>query len=605
MKVLKGIFVYTMIILGAILGVGIILIGCMYLFKMPVFGYRFLNPNIKKNEFTSISLKNVTYFDNDSVETFLSQDKLKIRFVIDAGDYTVRLQPSSSMSDSISYYTLSDFTGLVKTDSKNYDAVVKQTYTTDDDGVLTINFKVLNPTGLINYDYKNNELVITVPEKYNGINFEYGFNINTTGGNIILKNSLTSESAFDAPLNVKSLSASTNKGSITLGGFSSKTVDGVKVASDEATMDDLTLSTKGGTIDFTNFKSFVIKNKLILESTKADYIFDTLTVENGMEITGSNVLVNANVIDCGGDFVYKTETGGLNINILNVGEYEWEAKTVDKNTTYYFKTPDEDKNVKLHNISIFSESTNITIGAITGKTRIENEYGKISIKNLCNQAIIKNVNGDIIIERSGVLPTGLNSGVFTDTSSIVLYNTYGSISVSEYYQNCLINNTKGKITLKTNAEKDYYTKVVTKDGNVEFSTAGSAYNIVATDKANVSIVQYAVFDSNYIKNNNSESECKTYYAKSTNGNINIVLPTSNNTTYKCRDGYIINVDGKLGTHPSSTFSSLQENTYQWYLTGSTTKPSGGVISTENIETELGLLPLIRLVGNKTYVVASD
>lgn len=590
MKVLKGIFVYTMIILGAILGVGIILIGCMYLFKMSVFGYRFMDINIKKNDFTTILL-NKSVSDE---ECFLdNKDDLTINFIIDAGNYTVRVVPESANSNYVSMYTLTDFTGLVKTDKKSYNAIIKQNDVCKA-GEVTISIKVVNPTGLINYNYDDNELVIIVPEKYGEKNFQYNFNISTTGGNIILKNSVTDEGKFDAPLNVKSLTASTNKGDITLGGFSSKTEDEVKVASDEATMEDLTLSTKGGTIDFTNFKKFTIKERLVLESTKADYLFDTLNVKQGIEINGSNVLVKANIIDCGGDFVYKSDTGGLDIGILNASNYKREQDD-DK---YHYKAP---TTTTLHNVSIFSDSANINIDAIMGKTRIENEYGKISIKNLCNQAIIKNENGDINIEKSGILPSNNNTVTKTDTSSMVLYNTYGNITVGEYYQNGLFNNKKGKIILNAKAENDYYTKVETKDGNVEFTTAGSAYNIVATDKANISIIQKAVFTSEYIKNSTVETENKTYYAKSTNGNISIVLPTVNNYV---ANGIIINIDGKLGSHPTGTFNTIIENAYQWYYTGKSNKLNGEVIPTEQIDSELKSLPLIKIVGNKTYISAS-
>lgn len=599
MKVLKGIFVYTMIIIGAILGVGILLLGSMYLFKMPVFGYRFLNVNIKKNDFANIDLNNI--YNSNSENSYLNyisdlesdEECGKIKFVIDAGNYTVRLQPDSGKSTYINYYTLSDFTGLVKTDSKTYDAVVKLNAYVNKDQVLVIEMKVTNPTGLINYNHDDNELVIVVPEKYKTTKFVYDFDITTTGGNIVLKNSVTSDGDFDAPLRVNSLTAKTNKGDITFGGFDIK--EGEKVASDVAQLSDLTLSTKGGTIDFTNFKKFTIENKLVLESTKADYIFETLDVYGGMEVNGTNVLIKADVINCKGDFIYKSETGGLDIGVLNAGEYDRE----EKGDEYYYTGNDS----RLHNISIFSDSSNINIGAIMGKTRIENEYGKITVKNLCNQAIIKNENGDINIEKSGILPATDGTITKTDTSSMVLYNTYGSITVGEYYQNGLFYNKKGKIILNAKAEEDYYTKVETKDGNVELTTAGSAYNVVATDKANISIIQKTVFASDYIESD-VETENKTYYAKSTNGNISIVLPTSNSDNYNYRDGYIINIDGKFGAKPTSTFSSLQENTYQWYFTGDTNKSNGVVISADKIEGELNSLPLIRLVGNKTYITAS-
>ncbi len=597
MKVLKGIFVYTMIIIGAILGVGILLLGSMYLFKMPVFGYRFLNVNIKKNDFSDINFDNI-YLQNSEWSYLDYSSTLgpmglrgEIKFVIDAGNYTVRLQPDSGKSTYISYYTLSDFTGLVKTDSKTYDAVLKLNTYVNEDRVLVVEMKVTNPSGLINYNHDDNELVIVVPEKYYTTEFVYDFDITTTGGNIVLKNSVTSEGKFDAPLRVNSLTAKTNRGNITLGGFGVEEVNGELVASEIASLTDLTLSTKGGTIDFTKFKSFNIENRLVLESTKADYLFKTLNVNGGIEVNGTNVLVKADVINCKGDFIYKSETGGLDIDILNAGEYT----RVESGDKYYY----EDNGSKLHNVSIFSDSANINIGAIMGKTRIENEYGKITIKNLCNQAIIKNENGDINIEKSGILPSNNDTKNKTKTSSMVLYNTYGNITVGEYYQNGLFNNKKGKITLNAKAEENFYTKVETKDGNVELTTAGSAYNIVATDKANISIVQNAVFASAYVKSGVS-TENKTYYAKSTNGSISIVLPTSNEN--KFRNGYIVNIDGKLGSKPTSTFSSLQENTYQYYLKENTA--SGDVIETNDIDEALTTFPLIRLVGNKTYVTAS-
>lgn len=598
MKILKGIFVYTMIILGVIMGLGIILLGCMYLFKMSMFGYKFLDINLKRNTFESIQLDIKEQQTSGSTLSYLDDcvvdGKYNVKFVINAGNYTVRVLPDSGQHSFISYYTISDFVGFVKTDTSSYKASVNTRYYINDD-TLIVDMKVSNPKGLINFDATDNRLVIVVPEKYNNKPFYYGFDITTTGGDIILKNSLTSDNKFDAPLRVSTLTANTTKGNITLGGFESTIVDGEKEASSTATMQNLVLTTQGGTIDFTNFKSFVIEKKLILEATKADYIFEDLTVNDGMEVTGSNILIKANTITCNGDFVYKSDTGGLDIQVLNAGEYN---KVVSENKYHYV-----DANSRLHNITIFSDSTNIKIGAIMGKARIENQYGSIDITNLCNQATIKNENGNITITNSGVLPkTDDTSAVYTKTSSLVVYNTYGDITVKSYRQNGLFTNVKGKITLTSDAEvvdrdNAYYTKVTSKDGNVKFiNTNGSAYSIVGTDKADINIEQKKV--SAVLT---GDEENKTYYVKSTNGGVNITLPTTNSGY---AGGYIMNVNGKFASTPKSSFSDLKTDCYQWYFTGDSAKPNAGVIPTADIATELQSFPLVKIVSKNLYVNSS-
>lgn len=605
MKVLKGIFVYTMVILGALLGVGILLIGAMYLFKLPVFGYRFLNINIQKEFYNNINVVGYTIqtpsgttlnFISDCIQ---ENGTYRVKFIVDAGDYAVRLLPDDGQHNYISYYTMTDFTGLVKTDSKKYTTTVNTTTFIDDNKVLVVNMKVANPSGLVKFDDDSNELVIVVPENIDAVNYVYDFEIKTTGGNIILKNSVNTDMSFCAPLRVGSLSASTNKGNIVLGGFEyALDENGKKVANTSATLDDLVLYTKGGTIDFTNFKNLTINKKFVLESTKADYVFENLTAASGMEITGNNVLVKAKTITCGGDFVYKSETGGLEIDALNAGGYVKKVTTHATETTeekyHYEKDPTK---YNLRNVSIFSNSTNIVIGGLMGKARIENKYGKIDIKYLCNQASIKNENGNIAIGRSGILAKNDDSGdIFTDTSSIVAYNTYGDISVNAYYQNGLFNNVKGKIVLVAKGDGDYYTKAETKDGAIDFTTEGSAYNLVATDKANISINQKKVLEAC-----KGAKENKTYYAKSTNGSISITLPT---TDAGVGVGYIVNIDGKFGEKPTSSFSNLVENTYQYYFTGNTDLPNGKVVDTNNLDVALSTYPLIKLAGKSTYVYAS-
>lgn len=604
MKVLKGIFVYTMVILGALLGVSILLIGAMYLFKLPVFGYRFLNINIQKEFYNKIDIKQYSYQDSNYLNDCLQNNNTyRVKFVIDAGDYAVRLLPDDGLHNYINYYTMTDFTGLVKSDSKKYTANVITSTLIDDNKVLVVNMKVVNPNGLIKFDKDSNELVIVVPENIsatsndkNLFNFLYDFEIKTTGGNIILKNSVNTDMSFCAPLRVGSLSASTNKGNIVLGGFDYVIESDKKVTNTSVTLDDLVLSTKGGTIDFTNFERLTINKKFVLESTKADYIFDNLTANKGIEITGSNVLIKANEIKCNGDFVYKSETGGIEIGTLNAGGYE-NVTTAEATDTTERKYHYEGNPTKLNNVSIFSGSTNIVIGNLMGKARIENKYGKIDIKNLCNQASIKNENGNIIVGNSGILPK--NDGtpdIYTNTSSIVAYNTYGDIVVNSYYQNGLFNNVKGKIVLVAKGDKNYYTKAESKDGAIEFTTYGSAYNLVATDKANITITQKAVF-ADYV----GAKENKTYYAKSTNGGISIILPTEGGSV---ASGYIINIDGKFGAKPTSSFSGLIENAYQYYFTGNADNPSGKVVDTANLNVELSKYPLIKLVGKSTYVYAN-
>lgn len=596
MKVIKGIFVYTMIIIGALLGVGILLLGSMYLFKIEVFGYRFLNVNISKQIYDNLLLNsyystsggdNVKYLDSCKVD-----GKYYVKFVVNSDDYSIRFVPYSE-GNYVSYYVMNDFTGFVKSSTKQFRAAVNITSSIDANNTLVFNVNVSNPTGLLSFDKTESRIVIGVPEKYNNAYFYYDMDLTTNKGNITLTNSVTSTNQFDCPLNVNSLTASTNGGNITLGGFEREiddvaSTDKVTVykAKSTATLNGLVLTTKGGTIDFRDFKSLTIRNKFVLESTKADYIFENLTAENGMEVLGTNVLLKANILTCNGDFVYKSDTGGIEVNYLNAGEYSYDANYVEGKYRFY---ETESNKSKLHNVSIFSESTNITIGAVMGKARIDNEYGKIKIGYLCNQASITNANGDITITKSGVLPNTLTKDgeQTTSTSSIVAYNTYGNISVGEYRQNGYFQNVKGKTTLYSKAASGHgwYTNVESKDGNIELKTDGSSYHLVGTDKANVTVTLNAIYSD--IRND----ENNDYYAKTSSGTLSITLPTDTNDV-----GYLVNVKGAFASKPTGTFSNLVVDKY--FLYGQT---NAGEVKTADVADALANYPLVKLEGKKIYV----
>ena len=604
MKVFKGILIYTMLILGAIFAVGILLLGGMYLFKWSLFGYTFKNINLQTDRFASI---NLTEFVHN--ETKIDAAKPRIKFVIDSGNYSVRLQPDKEGA-LINYFTVSDFTGFVKSTDKMYIPSVTTSLSMYDDGsenYMIVNMKIANPEGLVSFDSENNRIVIVVPETYisSGANIHYDCDIKTTGGDIILKNSLTSDNKFDAPLRINSLVASTDSGNITLAGFER---DGNKAATN-VTLDNIVMSTKRGTFDFSNFKQMTINKKLVLNSGKADYIFDRLIAKRGIEILGDNILVKATEITCeNGDFVYKSTSGGLQISTLNASRYMKEVTkaataTDSEEYQYNYEGNTETDNTQLNNVSIFTDNANVNISNLMGKARIENLYGSVVIDVLSNQASIKNENADVIINKSGYLPSNNGTMKMTKTSSMVIYNTYGQITVKEYYQNGLFTNVKGKITLNSaintmkNANEYYYTKVISKDGNVELTTAGNPYNIEATDKANITITQNGV---KHLSNNLETNQ--VYYAKTTNGSLSANLPT---LASKAGNGYILFVEGGLASTPTSTFASLKANEYRYYMIGDYVNLSDTVVAADGLGQALQSYPLIRLQSDKTYVYAQN
>ena len=598
MKVLKGIFIYTMLIIGAVFVVGILLLGGMYLFKWSLFGYTFKNINIQTDRFASININSFVH-NGQAIEN----DNPRIKFVIDSGVYSVRIQPDKEGSQ-INYYTVSDFTGFVKSTDKVYTPAVTTSLSMKD-GCMIVNMKVANPEGAISFDKERNRIVIVVPEIFTKTEskkeISYYCDITTTKGSITLKNSVTDDNKFNAPLRVKSLVAKTETGNITLGGFDR---DGNNAKTD-VTLDNIILSTKRGIFDFSSFTKLTIKEKFVLNSDKADYIFDTLVAKNGVEILGNNILLKANEITCeNGDFVFKSASGGVQVGTINCSNYTKEVTAAATETVeekYHYK---ENGTTTLNNVSIFTENANIVIKNLMGKTRIDNIYGSITIDLLCNQASIKNENSNITIKKSGVLPANDGTTTMTETSSMVIYNTYGNIDVKEYYQNGLFTNVKGSITLNSafnsmkSVDEYYYTKVVSKDGNVELTTAGNPYTIEATDKANVTIVQ------NGIKKLSNDSETKqVYYAKTTNGNLSANLPT---LASKAGNGYIVLVDGGLASTPVNTFANLKAHEYRYYMIGgANTTLSNTVVAEADLEGALASYPLIKLQSSKTYVYAQD
>lgn len=596
MKVLKGIFIYTMLILGAVIAVSILLLGGMYLFKWSLFGYTFKNVNIQKDSFASINVEN----------NGINATAPKVKFVIDSGAYAVRIQPDSA-NTLISYYTMSDFTGFVKSTDKVYTPSVTTTVGVNDENILQVNIKIATPEGWVKFDDEENRLVVVVPEFYDGKEIKYDVDINTTSGNIILKNSVDTKNNFDAPLRINSIVAKTESGNITLAGFEKELIRnkddeiiGVK-PSGYVELDNIQVTTKRGTLDFSSFDQIKINEKLILNSGKADYIFDKLLAVKGVEISGDNILVKANEITCSdGDFVFKSPSGGVQVGTLNCSGYRKVVTSQATETTeekYHYDNAQE----SLNNVSIFTENANVNIVNLMGKARIENIYGHITIDLLSNQASIKNENGNITINKSGVLPLNDNTNsIMTATSSMVVYNTYGEINVKEYYQNGLFSNVKGATKLNSkfsrmqSSSEYFYTKVESKDGNVELVTAGNPYRIYATDKANVVITQNGVF-----KTNNDIEKNQMYFARTTNGSLSVNLPT---VSSKAGNGYVLLVEGGLGSTPASTFANLKANEARYYMINDNVSLSGEPVG-ENMESALQNYPMVRLVSGKTYVYA--
>lgn len=549
MKTFKGIAIYTGIILGTILILGLILMGAMFIFpKFGLFGYNFQYKSMESTLFNDIKIEN---FETNKLT--ISKTSPVVNLHVNNGNYNLILQPTDG--EVVKSYVNSSYAGFVKTESGVFNTtlitqgvVVKNNLTGENELNLTLDLN--EPKGAVTFRDGNN-LYISVPYMLDGNVITYNISVNADGGDINLTNS-TKDNAFNKPLNTLSLNISTGRGNVKVKGLDTKEENGKVVENKEVTLNSLSFTTKGGVVDLSNFDKLTIKEKLILNSTRADYVFKKLIAEKGIEIVGDNVRFQADEVTARVDgFVYKSATGGLDIGKLNCSNVDIDHLEKQENNTYALKyrvvTESGFTNINSatnwnlvyenYESTILTESAQIDIDELIGKFGIENEYGNITIKHCTNQGSIRNEHGNVTINTSGYFNdanVGTTEVQYAPTSSLIIYNGYGKIYVGKYFQNGVFTTENGDIECYSSYKmlddnKHFYTKILTDDGNVVFESEANGCSVISTGKGNITAKLGNVFKHSPEDVLVFENEEVNYGFKVNSGDLNVTLPSAGNS----------------------------------------------------------------------------
>jgi len=578
MKALKGILIYTGLILLAIILMFGLVVGIMFLRpKVNIFGYYFRN----------VSLKSCSHYSELTNSKEGSFGQTHVRLKIKAENYNIVVQPQTDDSN-ITIRSESDYFGFLKASIdadtnkktavdvpylvyKTSDTVYDNVYTKTIEGTLT------EPEGAFSYRDKNT-LYLRLPfYDSHSKPIKYSFDL-TTGNKRIEFKSGTEVDDKTIPINVGELTLSNKRGEVVIGSFGSA----MGKIDKEITVTKLDVSTNGGIYDFTKFdKITVTDNILKLNSKNATYKFKNLVAEEGMEVVGDTVKLSAEKIDCGDKgFLYRADTGALNIGILNSSNRERTITTLEGKTTFEYVRPESETADKIYENTIFTDSAAVEIDEMVGKLGLSNKYGVVKIKHLSHQASITSENGDVIIGETGFWPTdkkivineelGTTEQVreFTETSSLIVYTTYGDIKVGSYYQDGVFYSKKGSIDVVSKLRSDniadaikgdryYYTSITSKDGKITAVSDGNPIRIVCTGNANVKLTMKKLFETiSYGDENNTGllpsvfSENIPYYVSTNNGTITAKLPIQS---------YLVYVSGKISGEIGATSSFDAEN----------------------------------------------
>jgi len=564
MNALKGLFKYIGIVLIAIVLILAFVTGLMFFIKdFSVFGYYF-----RQQDEVNLKLLEVEVPEENQVS-----------LAINAKNYDVQVIPNDGDKIYITYNN--SYVGYLKGTKVNGELKcvtglsIEPTKSAEHDPEEGIfNYTITEPTGFLSMR-ANNKIIVSVPYIINKTVVNYNLTIKTHNGDIILDHSKYENGDFNKPLNVKSLDLTTNKGDATFDGLG----DGGSKLAENVVFEKLNISTNGGTFDFRKFKTVQVNDKIVLDSKKATYHFNTLkayydvtsdSVKGGVEISGTTVEFRANAVYSGEQgFSYKAETGVLAVDKLLTGvvydKYYADGKEyrVESNTIPYENT-------------IFTDSAEINLGVVVGKLGVFNEYGEVVVNHLTHQASIRTENGNIKINKSGTFYDSTSNDtktlnllskdvMYSKTSSLILYSEFGNITVGEYYQDAIMYSKKGKITAtskyadveeckyKIYSEFDgkneqeikryYYSDISTKDGKITFTTEKNPVRIIASDNATIDLKVLSILDAEYNPFNVAEgSPNYMYIAETKNGTVKAQLPLDSFTVrVECKK-----VSGSIG-----------------------------------------------------------
>ncbi len=493
MKLFKGILLYTLIAIGAVIVIALILLGLMFVAKVKIFGIGFVYRTDHVLKYPMMKLEE--YDTNGSCGDIV----LNIKTTKGIG---VKLEASVDDTQAFIYAeTRENYYGFYKGSNNT----TLSAYSIVKDGTkLVVDITVTGLNGAINYS-DNCFLTVNVPryilgQKDNGT-YKYDVNVTSEKGDINVAGAVSSNT-FVAPIIVSNLNVKTIKGDFTISGATNDLANCVKEkdvykAPEIIYLDELTLKTEAGRFDFAALKKVYVAKSTLLQCTKGDFVFDTLGVgvKPGMlssaivvdgtavlDIFGDNILFEANHLTVANKITYKTQSGIFKIKeTLQSVNDQIELETDSAEVSI--------KKVANGSIGVRSAYGNIYIGEANGSTYVENNHGNIHIGNC--------------------------------TKGLAAISTYGDITIDKCTASALVSSQRGNI--KVNNESTETTdKVIinAKKTSINLTIGVAPFEINTTDNCtmNVTVKKVATAKTVTGEPNNIVSSIKG------KGTINISLP---------------------------------------------------------------------------------
>ena len=515
MKILKGLFICTALLLGLAVAVGIVLGAVMFFTDVKLFGY-----GVVRN----LSVSKVT----TTGETTALPSEIAVEVITKGFD--VNITPKTYGEDTfvVTYYN--NIVGLYK-DSKNvylkgsasvekdskygcysnpryYIGENEITYNgTSYDGDTSLATKVVielvEPEGYLQYG--ESRIDIYVPQNI----VMSKLTVKTTSGDISIMKDTAQNETTPRYLSVESLDLTTTSGDV-------KTIDGIKTVADGSNyvvFDSMNITTGTGVCDLSNTNIIIGQQSSVNYSNLNVEISDipvALKTNGGklafnelygtVDIKGDNINVIAKAIYTGGkrleinttrglvnvDYIYTTETSRQGITEATVENPSVAISGVNTNDTM---------------VEIYTTYTSINSKYISGPLSVASNYGDINIETVQDYADITSEHGNVNIKKAN--------------DSFIIETTYGDVTVDSYEKGAAVFSSYGKITLtdtRTSSATTYKTIVKSQDGNVTLNNAYAGYEITGTGKANIKIT---------MRESNAGSVSNAYVVNAKRGNIDL------------------------------------------------------------------------------------
>ncbi len=353
-KTLKGILLYSLILIGSALAVFAAIVIIMFIF-----------PNLKLFGYGMVSKKETT---SNSTAISTSQISQPFDVIVGAGNFDIFI--SQSTDDSISYTLFNNCLGAANLNS----AGVNEEITTSS---YTLN--ITEPSGWV--FYRDSNLKISLPA-----NLEYNFIIKSTEGNISISN-----------LQINNLKLTTSTGNFYLSHKDQKDLE----------LNNVNISTNSGNFNFkSKYDNVKINNGLTFSATRGDILFNNL--ESDIDLVGKDIYFEANNV--------KTLENGFNANVSNIvlkvfghlnssnGSAQNSILTSSSlininELTGTSSIKSSNGNITLGTIHspaiIYSSDGNVNVNSAEEYIKIDCKYSDITLGTYAKSAYIKSLSGNI------------------------------------------------------------------------------------------------------------------------------------------------------------------------------------------------------------------